>query len=104
MSGHSKWSSIKHQKALNDAKRGQAFTKAARLITVAAKSGGGDPERNATLRAAIEKARQVNLPKENIKRAIERGAGGSAGEMAEVILEGYTPSGVALLVEAVTDK
>lgn len=106
MSGHSKWSTIKRQKASNDAKRGQLFTKVTRAITITARKGGGDPERNAALRQALEKAKSVNLPKENIKRAIERGTGGVEGgkNFDEVVYEGYGPHGVAFLVEAVTDN
>src|SRR5437773_12156174 len=80
MSGHSKWASIKHKKAVTDARRGQLFTKLARAITVAAREGGGDPDANYTLAAAIEKARSYSMPKDNIQRAIDRGAGGGAGE------------------------
>ena len=106
MSGHSKWSSIKHRKAATDAKRGQLFTKLARAISVAAREGGGDPEANYTLAAAIEKARSYSMPKDNIQRAIERGTGeGGGGEQIErVIYEGYGPAGVAVLVEALTDN
>jgi YebC/PmpR family DNA-binding regulatory protein len=106
MSGHSKWSSIKHRKAATDAKRGQLFTKLARAITVAAREGGGDPEGNHTLAAAIEKARGYSMPKDNIQRAIDRGtgAGGAGEEIERVVYEGYGPGGVALLVEALTDN
>lgn len=105
MSGHSKWSTIKRQKGANDAKRGQAFTKASRLITIAAREGGGNPDSNFKLRLAIEAARAINMPKDNIERAIER-ATGAGGEKAleEVTYEGYGPSGIALLIEAVTDN
>ena len=106
MSGHSKWSSIKHRKAATDAKRGQLFTKLARAISVAAREGGGDPEANYTLAAAIEKARGYSMPKDNIQRAIERGTGeGSGGDQIErAVYEGYGPGGVAILVEALTDN
>ncbi len=106
MSGHSKWASIKHKKATTDARRGQLFTKLARAITVAAREGGGDPDANYTLAAAIEKARGYSMPKENIQRAIDRGTGaGADGEQIErVIYEGYGPGGAAILVEALTDN
>ncbi len=106
MSGHSKWASIKHKKAVTDARRGQLFTKLARAISVAAREGGGDPEANYTLAAAIEKARGYSMPKENIQRAIDRGTGaGADGEQIErVIYEGYGPGGAAILVEALTDN
>jgi YebC/PmpR family DNA-binding regulatory protein len=106
MSGHSKWASIKHKKAATDAKRGQLFTKLARAITVAAREGGGDPEANYTLAAAVEKARGYSMPKDNIQRAIDRGTGeGGAGEQIErVVYEGYGPGGAAILVEALTDN
>jgi YebC/PmpR family DNA-binding regulatory protein len=106
MSGHSKWSSIKHRKAATDAKRGQLFTKLARAITIAAREGGGDPDSNYTLAAAVEKARGYSMPKDNIQRAIDRGTGaGDAGEQIErVVYEGYGPAGVAVLVEALTDN
>jgi len=106
MSGHSKWASIKHKKAATDAKRGKLFTKLARAITVAAREGGGDPDANATLATAIQKARDQSMPKDNIQRAIDRGTGeGSDGTTIERILyEGYGPGGVALLVDALTDN
>jgi YebC/PmpR family DNA-binding regulatory protein len=106
MSGHSKWASIKHKKAATDAKRGQLFTKLARAITVAAREGGGDPDANYTLAAAIEKARSYSMPKDNIQRAIDRGTGGGdAGEAIErVVYEGYGPGGAAILVEVLTDN
>jgi YebC/PmpR family DNA-binding regulatory protein len=105
MSGHSKWSTIKRQKGANDAKRGAVFTKVAREISVAARQGGGDPDANYRLRLAIEKARSVNMPADNIKRAIERAAGSGEGDQYEEILyEGYGPGGVAVLVEAQTDN
>jgi YebC/PmpR family DNA-binding regulatory protein len=105
MSGHSKWSSIKRQKGVNDAKRGAIFTKIAREITISAREGGGDPDANYRLRLAVEKARSVNMPADNIKRAIEKAAGGNAAEQyEEMIYEGYGPGGVAILVEAATDN
>jgi YebC/PmpR family DNA-binding regulatory protein len=106
MSGHSKWASIKHKKAATDAKRGQLFTKLARAISVAAREGGGDPEANFTLAAAIDKARSYSMPKDNIQRAIERGAGGGdeGDEIERVVYEGYGPGGAAILVEALTDN
>ena len=106
MSGHSKWASIKHKKAATDAKRGQLFTKLARAIAIAAREGGGDPESNFTLAAAIEKAKSYSMPKDNIERAIVRGTGeGSGDEQIErVVYEGYGPGGAALLVEALTDN
>jgi len=105
MSGHSKWKTIKHKKGLQDAKRGKTFTKLARVITVAAQKGGGDPTANPMLRVAIEKARQFSMPKENIQRAIERGTGGTGGAgFEELTLEGYGPEGVAIVVKALTDS
>ena len=107
MSGHSKWSQIKRQKGTADIKRGQAFTKIGSLITVAVREGGGvaDPDGNFRLRLTIEKARQANMPKENIERAIERGKkSAKEGGLEEVIFEGYGPGGVAVLVEAATDN
>jgi YebC/PmpR family DNA-binding regulatory protein len=106
MSGHSKWSSIKHKKAAADAKRGQMFTKLARAITVAARDGGGDPEANPALAAAAQKARDNSMPKENIQRAIDRGtgAGADAAAIERVVFEGYGPGGAAILVEALTDN
>ena len=105
MSGHSKWSTIKRQKGANDAKRGALFTKVAREIAVAARQGGGDPDANYRLRLAIEKARSVNMPAENIKRTIDKAVGGGEGEQyEEIVYEGYGPGGVAILVEAATDN
>jgi len=107
MSGHSKWITIKHKKALVDAKRGNMFTKMAMLITVAVKKGGGvgDVNNNFSLRLAVEKAKMVNMPKENITRAIEKGLGkGEAGEIEEILLEGYGPGGVALVIETMSDN
>src|SRR5919201_4814216 len=106
MSGHSKWASIKHKKAATDARRGQLFTKLARAITVAAREGGGDPDANYTLAAAVQKARDFSMPKDSIQRAIDRGtgAGGDADTIDRVVYEGYGPAGVAVLVEALTDN
>src|SRR5436190_8505638 len=106
MAGHSKWAQIKRKKGAADAKRGQLFTKLARAITVAARDGGGDPEGNATLANAIEKAKALRMPKENIERAIARGtgAGGDAAAIESVTYEGYGPGGVAILVECLTDN
>jgi YebC/PmpR family DNA-binding regulatory protein len=106
MSGHSKWSSIKHKKGAADAKRGKLFTKLARTITVAARDGGPDPDGNPALATAIQKAREASMPKDNIQRAIDRGGGiGSDAEAIESILfEGYGPGGAAILVEALTDN
>src|SRR4051812_38719455 len=105
MSGHSKWSTIKRQKGANDAKRGAMFTKVAREIAVAARQGGGDPDANFRLRLAMEKARSINMPADNIKRAIKRAAGSGEGDhYEEIVYEGYGPGGVAILVEAATDN
>ena len=105
MSGHSKWSTIKRQKGANDAKRGAMFTKVAREIAVAARSGGGDPDANYRLRLAMDKARSINMPAENIKRAIEKATGGGEDvQYEEIVYEGYGPGGVAVLVEAATDN
>ena len=105
MSGHSKWKTIKHKKGLKDAKRGKMFTKLARAITVAAQKGDPDPEMNPTLRTAIDNARQFSMPKDNIKRAIERGSGGGEGaSFQELMLEGYGPEGVAIVCEVLTDN
>ena len=106
MSGHSKWASIKHKKAVVDSRRGAQFTKLARAITVAARDGGGDPEANATLENAIRKAKEASMPKDNIERAIARGTGGSgeAEAIERVLYEGYGPGGVAVLIEALTDN
>ena len=105
MSGHSKWSTIKRQKGANDAKRGALFTKVAREIMVAARAGGGDPDANYRLRLAMDKARAVNMPMDNIKRAIERASGSGEGEQfEEIVYEGYGPGGVAVLDEPMTDN
>ncbi len=105
MSGHSKWSTIKHKKAAQDAKRGKIFTKLIKEITVAARLGGGDPAANPRLRAAIEAAKAANMPKNNIERAIKKGTGELEGvAYEEVTYEGYGPGGVAVLVETITDN
>ncbi|MGO9903440.1 MAG: YebC/PmpR family DNA-binding transcriptional regulator [Solirubrobacteraceae bacterium] len=106
MSGHSKWHSIKHKKAVVDARRGEHFTKLARAITVAAREGGGDPDGNPSLALAIQKARDASMPKDNIERAIQKGTGeGVDAEQFEAVLyEAYGPGGVALLIEALTDN
>ncbi len=106
MSGHSKWHSIKHKKAIVDARRGQHFTKLARAITVAAREGGGDPDGNPALALAIQKARDASMPKDNIDRAIGKGTGEGvdADQIETVVYEGYGPGGVALLIEALTDN
>ena len=106
MSGHSKWSSIKHKKGAADAKRGKLFSKLSRAIIVAAKEGGPDPAGNLSLANAVEKARSYSMPKENIERAIARGAGADGASQAfeQVLYEGYGPSGVAVIVEALTDN
>jgi len=105
MSGHSKWSTIKRKKGANDAKRGQLFTKLAREITVAARAGLPDPEFNARLRIAVQKAKAEGMPKENIDRAIERGSGETgADRLDEIYYEGYGPGGAALMILAMTDN
>ncbi|HZE06426.1 MAG TPA: YebC/PmpR family DNA-binding transcriptional regulator [Solirubrobacteraceae bacterium] len=106
MSGHSKWASIKHKKAVVDARRGQHFTKLARAISVAAREGGGDPTGNSALALAIQKARDASMPKDNIERAIAKGTGegADADQIETVLYEGYGPGGVALLIEALTDN
>jgi YebC/PmpR family DNA-binding regulatory protein len=106
MSGHSKWSSIKHKKGAADAKRGKLFSKLSRAIIVAAKEGGPDPAGNLALQNAIEKARSYSMPKDNIERAIARGSGADADATSfeQIVYEGYGPSGIALLVEALTDN
>ena len=105
MSGHNKWSTIKHKKGAADAKRGQVFTKLIKEITVAARLGGGDPEGNPRLRAAMDKAKAENMPKDNIERAIKKGTGELEGvTYEEVNYEGYGPGGVAVLVEVMTDN
>lgn len=106
MSGHSKWSKVKHQKAVTDAVKGREFTKASHAITIAVKEGGGntDPNFNFKLRLAIEKARAVNMPKENIERAIAKGKGEDINSIENVTYEGFGPGGVAMVIEATTDN
>lgn len=105
MSGHSKWSTIKRAKGAADAKRGKIFTKISREIMVAAKSGGADPNENAALRLAVGKARQANMPKDNVQRAIDRATATGGGEnWEEVVYEAYGPGGVALLIDTLTDN
>jgi YebC/PmpR family DNA-binding regulatory protein len=106
MSGHSKWASIKHKKAIVDSRKGKLFTKLARAIVVAAKEGGGDVEGNAALGLAVQKAKDASMPKDNIQRAIDKGTGAGADAEAfeSVLYEGYGPGGVAVLVEAMTDN
>ena len=104
MSGHSKWATIKHKKAKTDATRGKVFTKIIREITTAAKIGGGDVSGNPRLRLAVEKAKEANMPNDNIKRAIDKGVGGGAAAMEELSYEGYGPGGVALMIDVLTDN
>jgi len=106
MSGHSKWHSIKHKKGAADAARGKIFTRHAKLITIAARDGGGDPEMNPALRLAIENAKKQNMPNANIERAIKKGTGEdkNAAQFFEILYEGYGPAGVAILVECLTDN
>jgi len=105
MAGHSKWANIKHRKSRQDAQKGKIFTKLAREIMVAARQGGGDPTGNFRLRIAIEKAKEANLPNENINRAIQKGIGGGEGEnYEEVVYEGYGPGGVAITLNIMTDN
>jgi YebC/PmpR family DNA-binding regulatory protein len=105
MSGHSHWATIKHKKGAIDAKRGKLFSKLSRAIIIAARHGGGDPEMNLKLRYAIDKARQVSMPKDNIERAVKRGTGEMEGlTFEEILYEGYGPGGVAMLVEVLTDN
>ena len=105
MAGHSKWANIKHRKGAQDAKRGKIFTKIIKELTVAARIGGGDPESNSRLRTAVDKAKQANMPKDNIDRAIKKGTGDLDGvNYEEGIFEGYGPGGVALIVEFLTDN
>ncbi|WP_092484098.1 YebC/PmpR family DNA-binding transcriptional regulator [Candidatus Ichthyocystis hellenicum] len=105
MSGHSKWSNIKHQKSAADAKRGKAFTKIIREITVATKKGGPDPNSNPSLRLAMEKASSANMPKDTVNRAVQRGSGALAGaDYVEVRYEGYAPDGAAIIVDCLTDN
>ena len=105
MSGHSKWAGIKHKKAIVDAKRGQVFTKVARELSVAVREGGPDPSSNFRLRLAVQKAREVNMPADNIDRAVQRGIGGKDGaQLEEIRYEGYGPHGVAVLVDVLSDN
>ncbi len=105
MSGHNKWSTIKHKKGAADAKRGKVFSKLIKELTIAARMGGGDPDGNPRLRTALNTARNANMPKENIERAIKRGSGEIEGvNYEEIIYEGYGPGGVAVMVEALTDN
>jgi YebC/PmpR family DNA-binding regulatory protein len=105
VSGHSKWAGIKHKKAIVDAKRGQAFTRASREILIAAKEGGGNVDGNFRLRLAVQKAREINMPTDKIQNAIKRGTGDLAGEkLEEIRYEGYGPAGVAVMVDAFTDN
>ena len=105
MSGHSKWSQIKRQKGVTDARRGQLFTKIAREVTAAARHGGANPDQNATLRLAVGKARQANMPKDNIARAIERATSTAAGDrVEEVRYEAFGPGGVAMIIDTFTDN
>lgn len=105
MSGHSKWSTIKHKKAASDAKRGKVFTRIAKEITLAAREGGGDPASNTTLRLAVDRAKQANMPKDNIDKAIKRGTGEiEGGELTDAVYEAYGPHSVGILIEVVTDN
>ncbi len=105
MSGHNKWANIKHRKEAQDSKRSAEFTKVIRELTVAAKSGGGDPDMNPRLRVAIEKAREANMPKDTVERAIKRGTGELEGvNYEEIMYEGYAPAGVALYISTLTDN
>ena len=104
MSGHSKWSQIKHKKAATDAKKGQIYGKLARMITIAAREKGPDPNTNPALRVAIEKARSENMPSDNIDRAIKRASGGEKDSLEEVMFEAYGPGGVAILIAGITDN
>lgn len=105
MAGHSKWANIKHRKAAQDAKKGKAFTKVAKEIAVAVKEGGADPVMNSRLRLALDKAKECNLPKDNIDRAIKKGTGeGNENQYEEITYEGYGPGGVAILIKALTDN
>ena len=107
MSGHSKWSTIKHQKGVTDARRGQLFTKLAREITVAARAGGDNPDMNVRLTMAIQKARENNMPQDNVERSIKKGIGGPDGgadSLEETVYEGYGPGGVAIILQALTDN
>src|SRR5437870_965913 len=105
MSGHSHWATIKHKKGAIDAKRGKLFSKLSRAIIIAARHGGGDPETNLKLRYAIDKAREVSMPKDNIQRAIKRGTGETEGvTFEEITYEGYGPGGIAVMIDVLTDN
>ncbi len=106
MSGHSKWATIKHQKEANDKARGQIFSKLSRAITIAVREGGGetDPEVNYKLRVAIDRAKGVNMPKDNIQRAVDRASGKEAAQLKSIRFEGYGPFGVGIIIEAITDN
>ena len=105
MSGHSHFKSIKHQKEIADAKKGQAFSKLAREITIAVKEKGGDPETNPKLRLAVEKARSINMPKENVERAVKKGTGELTGEkLEEITFEAFGPAGIAIIIEGISDN
>jgi len=105
MSGHSKWSTIKHKKAANDARRSKVWSKLVRYVTMAARAGGGDPDGNSRLRLAIDKAKAANVPKDTIEKAVKKGTGELAGAAyEEVVYEGYGPGGVAIMCQAVTDN
>lgn len=105
MSGHSKWSTIKHKKALNDAKKGKIFSKLSVQITLAARQGGGDPEMNPSLRLLLDEAKREGFPADNIKKAIEKGTGqGGAGDLTEVSYEGFGPAGIQIMVDVLTDN
>lgn len=104
MSGHSKWAQIKHKKGAADAKKGELFSKLAQGISLAAREKGGDPSTNAVLRGAIEKAQAANMPKENIERAVKRGAGTEGAALESVLYEAYGPGGVAFIIEGITEN
>lgn len=104
MSGHSKWAQIKHKKAAVDAKKGKVFSKLAKLITIAAREKGSNPETNIQLRSIIQKAQSANMPKDNIERAIQKGVGIDAASLQQVLYEAYGPGGVALIIEGITDN
>ncbi len=105
MSGHSKWHNIKRKKEANDAKKGKVFSKMSRIITIAAKQGGGDPDKNPSLRLVVDKAKAAKMPKDNIEKAIKKGTGELKGEaFEEVVYEGYGPEGVAFLIKGATDN
>jgi YebC/PmpR family DNA-binding regulatory protein len=105
MSGHSHFSKIKHKKSITDAKRGQVFSKMARVLAIAAREGGADPETNSKLRLTIEQAKAMNLPKDNIERAIKKGVGETEGaRLEEVLFEAYGPGGIAIIIEGITDN